>query len=94
MQTRRALQILAYNVAVYLGFCLAYSLLGFNDTHFVRPEADQKGGSSRLGQVMYFAWVTHTTIGYGDFLPRTPAARTLMAAHAAFVWAQVLIFTS
>ena len=93
MRTR---QILLYNLAVYVLFVLAYWLSGFDDDNFVRPTADQDvdDAKARFAQCLYFAWITHTTVGYGDFYPTSGRARSLVAAHAACVWAQVLIFSS
>jgi voltage-gated potassium channel Kch len=37
---------------------------------------------ARVMQMRYFSFVTLTTVGYGDVVPRTPAARTLAMLEA------------
>lgn len=35
-----------------------------------------------IGAGLYFAWITATTVGYGDFVPATATARVLAVALA------------
>lgn len=37
---------------------------------------------TRLQQLRYFSFITLTTVGYGDVVPRSPAARTMAALEA------------
>lgn len=63
-------EFIASNLAVILMFGLIYHRIqGFN-----KP--------MDLQQAIYFATITHTTLGYGDFHPETPQARALCACHS------------
>ena len=45
-------------------------------------------------QVLYFSFVTLTTLGYGDIIPATPAARALASAEAIVGQLYVAIFVA
>src|SRR5204863_3539733 len=50
---------------------------------FTTPaEHFQNGYVGRVMQLRYFSFVTLATVGYGDILPRTPAARTMAMLEA------------
>jgi hypothetical protein len=65
---------------VGLGWAVGYTLLeSFEDGSFVFNQAP--GSATQPGSLpnllIYFSFVTLTTVGYGDVLPVTPVARTL-----------------
>ena len=63
-------QFIASNLVVILMFGLIYHRAqGFN-----KP--------MNLQEAVYFSAITHTTLGYGDFYPESPATRALCACHS------------
>jgi len=40
------------------------------------------GGAGTASNFLYFSFVTMTTVGYGDFTPRTPVGHTLAVLEA------------
>ena len=79
---------------IYGAIC-AYLLLGYAWTfaysviETAQPGSFTSVGSSmptdvvgRVMQLRYFSFVTLATVGYGDIVPRTPAARTLASLEA------------
>jgi voltage-gated potassium channel len=48
----------------------------------VSPEAGPNDFVSRVMQLRYFSFMTLTTVGYGDVLPRSQAARTMAIFEA------------
>src|SRR5262249_24647371 len=60
--------------SLILGFALVYHSLGV-DIH--APE-----GAAQFGTYLYFSGVTFFTLGYGDVVPTTHAARALAVAQA------------
>ena len=81
----------AYNVVVLVAFALAYWAYGFDDDHFYMLSTPSEKHSSNYGHALYYAVLVHTTIGFGEFTPRTDFARALTAAHAAAVWVPMLV---
>uniref|UniRef100_A0A0W0EZV0 Potassium channel domain-containing protein n=1 Tax=Moniliophthora roreri TaxID=221103 RepID=A0A0W0EZV0_MONRR len=47
-----------------------------------------------FGQAMYFCFISFTTIGYGDFSPKTPAGRSIFVVWALFGVATMTILIS
>jgi len=46
------------------------------------PEMGRNDYVARVLRLRYFSFVTLTTVGYGDILPRSPAARTMAVLEA------------
>jgi hypothetical protein len=46
------------------------------------PEMGRNDHVARVQRLRYFSFVTLTTVGYGDILPRSPAARTMAVLEA------------
>jgi voltage-gated potassium channel Kch len=46
------------------------------------PEAGRNEYVARVQQLRYFSFMTLTTVGYGDVVPRSPAARTMAVLEA------------
>ena len=65
------------SVNVYLLLGIAASIL-FGTLYRLRPEAfsASSGSFSNQADFIYFAFVTMTTLGYGDILPVSPLARS------------------
>jgi hypothetical protein len=40
---------------------------------------------------VYFAMMTHASVGANDITPKTDAARTVVSLHALFAWLQLLL---
>jgi hypothetical protein len=75
-------------ICVYLliGFAWAF---GYGIIELINPgsfsglaEIDPNNYAGRMMQMRYFSFATLTTLGFGDILPRSPAARTLAALEA------------
>jgi hypothetical protein len=49
--------------------------------HFLQPVAEMKPRELR-GELIYYSLVTISTVGYGDILPVSPAARTIASIEA------------
>lgn len=60
-----------YHGAIFVIFCILYAALG--PTHFKYDNSFQP---------LYFAAVTHATVGYGDIAPATNIARAIAGTHA------------
>lgn len=80
---RVVFHIVMANAAILAIFGLTYWGIGM-DRHF-----GTKGGT--LGDALYFATVTHTSVGFGDIVPKTKTAKVLVTAHALAVWAVTLV---
>lgn len=73
-------------VAVYLLFGLMWAEV-YQFLDLLNPGAFQfpsgaAGASDRLSLLLYFSFVTLTTLGYGDIVPVHPAARSLAMLEA------------
>lgn len=75
--------IVVANAAILLLFAGIYWMLGM-DQHF---------GTSGAGasDALYFATVAHTSVGFGDIVPKTRTAKTLVSLHVLAVWAVTLV---
>jgi len=64
---------------VGLGWAVGYTLLeGFQPGSFTFDAAPSTAGSQSLAdRLIYYSFITLTTVGYGDVTPVAPAARTL-----------------
>jgi voltage-gated potassium channel len=80
-------------LSVYLLFgvlwAIAYSLLdivepgaSFHNALGAESEEPMRFGTGGTSYPLYFSFVTMTTLGYGDIVPNSPAARMLAAAQA------------
>lgn len=71
----------AISVYLLIGFCFAliYAVLnGIDDGAFAGSVRVLTGGAlSPAAPFLYYSFVTLTTLGFGDVLPASPAARTL-----------------
>ncbi len=73
-------------VAVYLLFALAWAQLyesveAFAPGAFIFPQG-HTAESGLFSPLLYFSFITLTTLGYGDILPAHPAARSLAMIEA------------
>lgn len=75
---------IAYNAAVFLVFLGLYLAMDFS-VHF-RADKPVTARSK-----LYFAVMTHTAIGSNDIVPKTDAARMVVALHALLAWMQLLL---
>ena len=94
LSTRSAFIQIAFgeklNLNRLLGAVCVYLLLGalwstlYSSLHQVSPESFSGAVSTEAGagQWVYYSFVTLTTLGYGDILPVSPAARALAYAEA------------
>ncbi len=73
----RALSASRFKVTVFLGAVLAGVLILGTAMYIIEGPAN---GFSNIPEGMYWAIVTLTTVGYGDFAPSTPLGRLLAAA--------------
>ena len=75
--------ILAY-ILLGLMWCVAYQLVEtLVPTAFRFPDAHVPAGPGRLSHdLVYYSFVTLTTVGYGDITPVHPVARTLAMVEA------------
>jgi hypothetical protein len=81
-----AASICAYLFLAVL-WAMAYTILSIADPDAFRFAADAVDTPMRFGSedsnvVIYFSFVTMSTLGYGDIVPATPAARALSASQA------------
>jgi len=77
------------SICVYLlmgyGWSFAFALLeDLQPGSFsgLEATASRDDYADRVVQLRYFSFVTLTTVGYGDILPKTPAARTIANLEA------------
>jgi len=72
-------------VFILVGIC--WSIFYFFES-VVHPGAfsgiDAEFGKSRFTDLLYYSYVTLSTLGYGDITPVTPIARTLAYLEALF----------
>ncbi len=66
-------------VEVICGYLLIGVILGFLNRVllWINPEAIGLDGSSTMSDIVYYSFITVTTIGYGDISPVSPAAKSL-----------------
>jgi len=75
-------------ICVYMligyGWAFIYALLDeiFPASFAALTDVDRHNYVERVMQFRYFSFMTLTTVGYGDVLPRSPAARTMAALEA------------
>lgn len=75
--------VVAYLLIAMLFAEFYYLLLVWNhDALRLTQPLDQLSTRDLRGELMYFSLVTLATVGYGDILPGTPAARTLATIEA------------
>ena len=75
---------LVYNLVVFTVFLAVYLRMDF-DTHF-----SSERRVSNTGKV-YFAMMTHASVGANDITPKTDAARTVVTMHALCAWLQLML---
>ncbi len=88
----------AINVYLLLGIVFALLitiLMAFNHHSFSFPFSDnmQDDPGDYFAEYIYYAFVTFTTLGYGEIVPLTPAARSLamLAAVTGQIYLAVVI---
>jgi hypothetical protein len=61
------------------GYLLIGVIFGFLNTVilWINPEAIKLGNSKPMSDIMYYSFITVTTIGYGDISPATSGAKSL-----------------
>jgi hypothetical protein len=75
-------------ICVYMligyGWAFVYALLDelFPGSFAALTEVGRNDYIQRVMQFRYFSFMTLTTVGYGDVLPRSPTARTMAALEA------------
>jgi hypothetical protein len=72
------------SVAVYLLLGLLWAVL-YESVELLRPGSFRMGtqtGGAHLPQLGYFSFTTLTTLGFGDILPVSPFARSLVVLEA------------
>ncbi len=72
---------------VLLGLTFAFAMLvlhslGADPLVWAGTGAVPSGGSRETARYLYFSFVTLSTLGYGDMIPRTPVAEVLAPAEA------------
>lgn len=63
-----------------LGWAHGYVLLSYLESppfHFANESIADSEKHAALSQMIYYSFVTMTTLGYGDITPRTPLAQTI-----------------
>lgn len=75
--------VCAYLLIGY-AWAFAYAMLDeLNPGAFATPtEVARNDYVGRIVQMRYFSYITLTTVGYGDIVPRTPGARTMAILEA------------
>jgi len=63
-------------------WAVCYALALAVDPAAIAFNSEQPATSGRFGLLMYFSFVTLTTLGYGDIVPHSPLARSLAALEA------------
>ena len=69
---------LMLHLIVYITFTIIYSNLP-DDDFIINNDL------SKQYNRLYFSAITHTTIGYGDILPKTPRCKLITMLHAFIV---------
>ena len=88
-----ALRASARKILVFISAVLTLVLIVGSLMHVIEGE---ESGFTSIPQSMYWAIVTMTTVGYGDFIPRAVPGFRLLAASQAFIGAFMIglfIFT-
>ena len=67
-----------------LAFAYGFDILLLLDPAALHLPERVNGTPARLGLLRYFSFVNLTTLGYGDILPLSPAARSMATAEALF----------
>ena len=86
----KPLRIISSSFVVILAYSAAYALM--DAVRFV----SQPGYALSLGDYIYYSAVTFTTVGYGDFIPKSELSFRFLAASEAFIGAFMIglfIFT-
>ena len=81
--------IVLYNVMVYAAMISIYHAIDF-DAYFDLKQKSKAG----TGEIMYFAWMTHTNVMAGEITPKTDVARGLMCVHVLLTWGMVMVLLS
>lgn len=81
------LNMIMGSICVYLLVGICWSIFYFFES-IINPGAfngiDVEIGKSRFTDLLYYSYVTLSTLGYGDITPVTPIARTLSFLEALF----------
>ena len=81
------LNMIMGSICVYLLVGICWSIFYFFES-IIHPGAfngiDVEIGKSRFTDLLYYSYVTLSTLGYGDITPVTPIARTLSFLEALF----------
>ena len=67
-----------------LVFAQVYTVLAWSDPGSFRLPESASAGFALQEALTYFSLVTQTTLGYGDIVPTSPAARSLAIGQAVF----------
>ena len=86
--------IVLYNVVVYAAMISIYHAIDF-DAHFdLKQKSKAPRSTTTTGEIMYFAWMTHTNVMAGEITPKTDVARGLMCVHVLLTWGMVMVLLS
>ena len=80
VNTSQTLSLIKLHAAIFLAFTLIYSLLDFQ-RHFRTDPKD----------VLYFSATVHTSVGFGDIVPKTPLAKAIVTMHMLLSFAATLL---
>lgn len=79
--------LLAYNLATWLVFTIAYNALDF-PKHFDVPDAFDDTWDA----VAYYAFQVQTQMYGTNIVPKTRTGRTIVALHGVLAWSQMVVF--
>jgi len=86
--------IVLYNVMVYATMISIYHAIDF-DAHFASKQTAHFASKRKTtGEIMYFAWMTHTNVMAGEITPKTDVARGLMCVHVLLTWGIIMVLLS
>ena len=77
-------KVLIYNTIVFILFFFIYYKLYTDADHHIThrtPNSISKC-KNKIINIFYFTCITHSTIGYGDFVPESNIAKLFVSIHS------------
>jgi hypothetical protein len=78
-------RIIIYNILLFIIMTIIYIIIekSYHGSFKYSEEPDNK--NINIGDIIYFSLITHTTIGYGDIIPKTGLAKFFVCLHGFIV---------
>jgi len=78
---------IGFNLVLWIFFSIVYAIyLTVSGESWATPDEGVEGGFTTIANGFYASTIIHTSVGFGDFYPKTLIGKMLVALHAFLVF--------